>query len=179
MRHGYFRSDATAAAAGSRAGERTTDHRVRLVLRSRRVSRLGLQRTMLQVSTGQVFFSPLRTEATAVSGRPEGRPSLIPKEISTSLPEMANSTSTMAALITATRFLKLRFAAGDPLAPLDYFTPFDQKEMDVENLDLGASGPMVLPDQLGQHPHLLFGAAKNEFDVLNQSRRHGPLSVVE
>ena len=45
--------------------------------------------------------------------------------------------------------------------PLDYFTPFDQKEMDVENLDLGASGPMVLPDQLGQHSHLLFGTAKN------------------
>jgi hypothetical protein len=57
-------------------------------------------------------------------------------------------------------FLKLRFAAREAIVPSDYFTPFDQKEMDVENLDLGASGPMVLPDQLGQHSHLLFGTAK-------------------
>ena len=58
-------------------------------------------------------------------------------------------------------FLKLRFAGNDPIAPTDYFTPFDQRELDVENVDLGASGPMVLPDQSGQHSHLLFGAGKN------------------
>ena len=58
-------------------------------------------------------------------------------------------------------FLKLRFAGNDPIAPTDYFTPFDQREMDVENVDLGASGPIVLPDQSGQHSHLLFGAGKN------------------
>ena len=58
-------------------------------------------------------------------------------------------------------FLKLRLATNDRIAPTDYFTPFDQKEMDVENVDLGASGPMILPDQLGQHSHLLFGAGKN------------------
>jgi outer membrane protein assembly factor BamB len=57
-------------------------------------------------------------------------------------------------------FLKLRLDTNEGIAPSDYFTPFDQKEMDVENLDLGASGPMVLPDQLGQHSHLLFGTAK-------------------
>jgi hypothetical protein len=43
---------------------------------------------------------------------------------------------------------------------MDYFSPFDQNEMNVENLDLGASGPLVLPDQLGLYPHLLLGAAK-------------------
>ncbi len=56
--------------------------------------------------------------------------------------------------------LKLRFSPGDPLAPMDYFSPFDQNEMNVENLDLGASGPLVLPDQPGLYPHLLLGAAK-------------------
>lgn len=56
--------------------------------------------------------------------------------------------------------LKLRFSSGDPLAPMDYFSPFDQNEMNVENLDLGASGPLVLPDQPGLYPHLLLGAAK-------------------
>jgi hypothetical protein len=33
--------------------------------------------------------------------------------------------------------------------------------MDVENSDLGSSGPILLPDQLGPHSHLLFGAAKD------------------
>ena len=51
--------------------------------------------------------------------------------------------------------LKLRSSPGDPLAPMDYFSPFDQNEMNVENLDLGASGPLVLPDQPGLYPHLL------------------------
>ncbi len=58
-------------------------------------------------------------------------------------------------------FLKLRFAPDNKIVSADYFTPFDQKEMDVENADLGSSAPMLLPDQLGQHSHLLFGAAKN------------------
>lgn len=58
-------------------------------------------------------------------------------------------------------FLRLRLIANDPIVRTDYFTPFDQHEMDVENLDLGSSEPMVLPDQLGQHSHLLFGAGKN------------------
>jgi hypothetical protein len=58
-------------------------------------------------------------------------------------------------------FLKLRLATNEGIVPADYFTPFDQKEMDVENVDLGASGPMLLPDQLGRHSHVLFGAGKN------------------
>jgi outer membrane protein assembly factor BamB len=58
-------------------------------------------------------------------------------------------------------FLRLQLAPGDKISRADYFTPFDQKEMDVENADLGSSAPMLLPDQLGPHSHLLFGAAKN------------------
>jgi Bacterial Ig-like domain (group 2) len=59
-------------------------------------------------------------------------------------------------------FLKLAVTSPSAAAePVDYFTPFDQQEMDTENADLGSSGPMILPDQLGQQSHLLFGAAKN------------------
>lgn len=57
--------------------------------------------------------------------------------------------------------MKLQSNRSGRLAPSDYFAPSDQNEMDVENSDLGSSGPMVLPDQLGPHSHLLFGAAKN------------------
>jgi hypothetical protein len=56
--------------------------------------------------------------------------------------------------------IKLRSNSGS-LAPSDYFAPCDQNEMDVENSDLGSSGPILLPDQLGPHSHLLFGAAKD------------------
>ncbi|MGA7921755.1 MAG: Ig-like domain-containing protein [Candidatus Acidiferrales bacterium] len=56
--------------------------------------------------------------------------------------------------------MKLKLNESGKLMPDDYFTPYDQREMDVENSDLGSSGPMLLPDQPGQHSHLLFGVSK-------------------
>jgi fibronectin type 3 domain-containing protein len=44
---------------------------------------------------------------------------------------------------------------------LDYFTPHDQGTIDINNLDLGAGGLILLPDQPGAHPHLLVSAGKN------------------
>jgi len=45
---------------------------------------------------------------------------------------------------------------------VDYFTPHDQLNMDVNNLDLGAAGPVLLVDQpSGPYPHLLVNAGKN------------------
>ncbi|MGH9354746.1 MAG: hypothetical protein ACRD10_01285, partial [Terriglobia bacterium] len=47
-------------------------------------------------------------------------------------------------------------------AVADYFTPHDQSNMDVNNLDLGSGGPVLLVDQAtGSHPHLLISAGKN------------------
>jgi len=43
---------------------------------------------------------------------------------------------------------------------LDYFTPHDVTSMNTQLWDLGASGPIVLPDQGGAVPHLLIGAGK-------------------
>lgn len=43
----------------------------------------------------------------------------------------------------------------------DYFTPHDQSNMDANNLDLGAGGPVLLVDQTtGPYPHLLISAGK-------------------
>lgn len=42
----------------------------------------------------------------------------------------------------------------------DYFTPFDQERLDRSDADLGSSGPVLLPDQAGPHPHLLVAAGK-------------------
>jgi Immunoglobulin domain len=47
-------------------------------------------------------------------------------------------------------------------AVLDYFTPFNQSMLAADDVDLGSSGPIVLPDSLGRsgHPHLLLATGK-------------------
>jgi hypothetical protein len=54
-------------------------------------------------------------------------------------------------------FVKIN-AAG---AVVDYFTPHDQDIISSVNFDLGAAGPLLLPDQPGAHPHLIVSAGKN------------------
>jgi hypothetical protein len=44
---------------------------------------------------------------------------------------------------------------------LDYFTPFDQLTLSENDRDLGATGPLLLPDQPGGRPHLIVAAGKN------------------
>ena len=54
--------------------------------------------------------------------------------------------------------LKLKLASGLQLE--DSFTPFNQGALNVQDLDLGSGGVLLLPDQPGAHPHLLVQAAK-------------------
>jgi len=49
---------------------------------------------------------------------------------------------------------------GSSLAIRDYFTPHDQKRLSDDDADLGSSGPTLLPDQPGPHPHLLVQPTK-------------------
>jgi len=44
---------------------------------------------------------------------------------------------------------------------LDYFTPSVQSSLDVNDLDLGSGGVLLLPDQPGAHPHEMVSAGKN------------------
>jgi hypothetical protein len=46
------------------------------------------------------------------------------------------------------------------LAVLDYFTPSDQQKLSDQDLDVGSSGPTLLPDQPGPHRHLLLQPTK-------------------
>jgi len=57
--------------------------------------------------------------------------------------------------------LKLSITNG--LAVADYFTPFDQATLAAQDTDLGASGPLLLPDSVGTvaHPHLMVGVGKS------------------
>ena len=43
----------------------------------------------------------------------------------------------------------------------DYFAPRVQSTLDTGNLDLGAGGVLLLPDQSGAHPHEMVSAGKN------------------
>jgi hypothetical protein len=44
---------------------------------------------------------------------------------------------------------------------LDYFSPSVQTALDQNNLDLGAGGVLLLPDQPGPYPHEMLSAGKN------------------
>ena len=55
--------------------------------------------------------------------------------------------------------IKLAFHNGG-LGVRDYFTPFNQARLNSGDVDLGSSGPVLLPDQPGPHPHLLVTAGK-------------------
>ena len=54
-------------------------------------------------------------------------------------------------------FIKLSSAG----AVLDYFTPMVQADLYASNLDLGAGGVLLLPDQSGPHTHEVVSASKN------------------
>jgi hypothetical protein len=42
----------------------------------------------------------------------------------------------------------------------DYFTPYNQQELQENNLDLGSAGALILPDQPGIYPHELVAGGK-------------------
>ena len=66
--------------------------------------------------------------------------------------------------------LKLRLE-GQHLVVQDYFTPFNQKEMDAKDWDLGSQGSVLLQPQTGAHPHLLVVAGKKgKLYVLDRAR---------
>jgi hypothetical protein len=54
--------------------------------------------------------------------------------------------------------LKLNPASG--LNVVDSFTPWNQEDLDVNDVDLGSGGVMLLPDQPGPRPHLMITGGK-------------------
>ncbi len=49
---------------------------------------------------------------------------------------------------------------GSVFGVLDFFTPYNQLQLAQEDLDLGSSGPVVLPDQPGLYPHEVVAGGK-------------------
>ena len=52
--------------------------------------------------------------------------------------------------------------AGGGLALVDYFTPYNQLDLNLKDLDLGSAGQILLPDSAGSvaHPHLMIATGK-------------------
>jgi hypothetical protein len=55
--------------------------------------------------------------------------------------------------------MKLSLDSGS-LSLVDYFTPYNQSDLDVNDLDLGSSGAVLLPTQPGPNPNLAVIAGK-------------------
>jgi hypothetical protein len=52
---------------------------------------------------------------------------------------------------------------------LDFFTPYNQLQLAQQDLDLGSSGPVVLPDQPGLYPHeLVVGGKQGTLYLINR-----------
>jgi hypothetical protein len=54
----------------------------------------------------------------------------------------------------------LKLSTSNGLAVTDYFTPWNQADLNSMDLDLGSGGVMLLPDQPGPYPHLLLQSSK-------------------
>jgi hypothetical protein len=78
-------------------------------------------------------------------------------------------------------------ANGWGLKVVDYFTPYNQDDLQQQDHDLGSGGPLILPDSVGNsaHPHLLIGASKEgtiyliDRDNMGQFTPGGPDNVVQ
>jgi len=75
--------------------------------------------------------------------------------------------------------LKLNLENGN-FGLVDYFTPYNQSQLDQDDLDLGSSGLMLLPPQAGPNPNLGLVAGKaGEIYLVNQDSLGGYNSVVD
>jgi hypothetical protein len=56
----------------------------------------------------------------------------------------------------------VRIATPRAREAADYFTPYNQADLNDGDVDLGSGGPILLPDSVGSpvHPHLLVGCGK-------------------
>jgi hypothetical protein len=59
-------------------------------------------------------------------------------------------------------FVKLTSSLAAPASSSSYFTPFNDRTLYSTDLDLGSTGPVLLPDQPGLTPHVLVGYDKSE-----------------
>ena len=129
---------------------------LRLVRRSDPVPRLGdrLQRPHLEADRGAQRDAQRRGGRHLDERRWPGR-----RRRREDLPVTGNGTFSPATGNYGDTVLKLAPTARG-LKVADYFTPYNQKTLDVDDEDLNSGGVMLLPNQPGRLPHLMVAAGK-------------------
>ena len=59
----------------------------------------------------------------------------------------------------------LKLSTAPALSVSDFFTAFDQADLEASDQDLGSGGVLLLPDQAGAHPHLMVTGGKGSGKV--------------
>jgi hypothetical protein len=56
----------------------------------------------------------------------------------------------------------IKLSTTNGLAVADYFTPYNEIDLNLRDIDIGSAGQIVLPDSVGSvaHPHLLIAGSK-------------------
>jgi hypothetical protein len=60
----------------------------------------------------------------------------------------------------------LKLSTTNGLSVADYFTSYNQNYYQVQDLDIGSGGVMLLPDQPGPYPHLMTAGGKPQYAYL-------------
>jgi hypothetical protein len=57
----------------------------------------------------------------------------------------------------------VKLATGSGVTLVDYFTPYNQLDLNLRDIDLGSAGQILLPDLVGSaaHPHLMIAGSKH------------------
>lgn len=82
--------------------------------------------------------------------------------------------------------VKLTPSLGAPSSSASYFTPYNDRSLYSQDLDLASTGPVLLPDQPGLDTHILVGYGKaEEIYVVNRDNMggytgpNGPNNIVQ
>ena len=65
----------------------------------------------------------------------------------------------------------LKLSTNNGLAVADFFTPHNQANLELGDIDLGSAGAILLPEQPGPHPHLLvFGSKEGKIYLVDRDQ---------
>ena len=67
----------------------------------------------------------------------------------------------------------LKLAPAPSLTVGDSFTPWNQSDLNVNDLDLGSGGVLVVPDQAGAHPRVLVAGGKRSVYLIDRDNLGG------
>ena len=67
----------------------------------------------------------------------------------------------------------LKLAPAPSLTVVDSFTPWNQSDLNVNDLDLGSGGVLVIPDQPGAHPRVLVAGGKRSVYLIDRDNLGG------